>query len=121
MTNLKRDFKGIWIPKELWFSEELSLQEKCFLAEINSLDNGGGCYATNTHFSKVSNLSKNRCTEIIQSLKDKNVISIDYEYDGEEIKKKNFENKKVFWIKNMRRKKCQKWGTRKIEYVLGKG
>lgn len=99
MTNLKRDFKGIWIPKELWFSEELSLQEKCFLAEINSLDNGGGCYATNTHFSKVSNLSKNRCTEIIQSLKDKNVISIDYEYDGEEIKKRILKIKKSFGLK----------------------
>lgn len=99
MTNLKRDFKGIWIPKELWFSEELSLQEKCFLAEINSLDNGDGCYATNTHFSQMSNLAKNRCTEIIQSLKNKDVISIDYEYNGEKIKKRILKIKKSFGLK----------------------
>jgi len=36
---MKRDFKGIWIPKEIWLNENLTLQEKVFLVEIESLDN----------------------------------------------------------------------------------
>jgi len=36
---MERNFKGIWIPKEIWLNEKLSLQEKVFLVEIASLDN----------------------------------------------------------------------------------
>ena len=42
-----RGFKGIWIPKEIWESKEISMQEKVFLAEIHSLDNEQGCIASN--------------------------------------------------------------------------
>ena len=27
----KRDFKGVWIPKEIWLSLDLTLVEKCLL------------------------------------------------------------------------------------------
>ena len=36
MENFKRKFDGIWIPKELWFDQNLTLQEKIFFIEINS-------------------------------------------------------------------------------------
>jgi hypothetical protein len=39
MKNENRDFKGIWIPKEIWLSKDLTLQEKVFYVEIDSLDN----------------------------------------------------------------------------------
>ncbi len=65
---MNRDFKGIWIPKEIWLSEELSLQEKVFLVEINSLDNEDGCFANNEYFSKFFGLSKVRVSEVIGSL-----------------------------------------------------
>lgn len=98
MEENKRDFKGIWIPKELWFEKGLSLQEKCFIAEINSLDNDNGCFASNEHFAKITNLSKNRCTEVIKSLEKKNIISIEYEYENKAIKKRIIKLKKVFGL-----------------------
>ena len=38
MPKPERDFKGIWIPKEIWLSEQLSLVEKVLFVEIHSLD-----------------------------------------------------------------------------------
>ncbi len=78
--NENRKFLGIWIPAELWLSSELSLQEKVFLVEINSLDNENGCYATNDYFSKFFGLSKNRCSEVIKGLESKGLIKIRYTY-----------------------------------------
>ena len=46
MEKPARDFKGIWIPKEIWLSEQLSLMEKVLFVEIHSLDNEDGCYAS---------------------------------------------------------------------------
>lgn len=75
---MQRDFKGIWIPKEIWLSKTLTLQEKMFLVEIDSLDNENGCYASNNHFAEFFNLSKNRCSEVIKSLEKKGYISVEY-------------------------------------------
>ena len=43
MEKPSRDFKGIWIPKEIWESEQLSIMEKVLFVEIHSLDNERGC------------------------------------------------------------------------------
>ena len=75
-----RDFKGVWIPKEIWLSTDLKVMEKLILVEIDSLDNEDGCFASNEHFSKFFSLSKNRCSEIIKSLEKKGYIKIDYIY-----------------------------------------
>lgn len=80
---MDRDFKGIWIPKEIWLAKDLSIQEKVFLVEIDSLDCANGCYASNDYFSDFFGLSKNRCSEIIKSLEKKGKITISYKYkDG---------------------------------------
>ena len=50
--DLPRDFKGIWIPKEIWLHQELSIEEKVLLAEIESLDGEDGCFASNEYFIK---------------------------------------------------------------------
>ena len=47
---MQRKFEGIWIPAELWLNKELTLIEKVFFVEIQSLDNADGCYAKNKHF-----------------------------------------------------------------------
>ncbi|GMQ64189.1 helix-turn-helix domain-containing protein [Vallitalea maricola] len=85
---MERDFKGIWIPKEIWLSSDLTMQERIFLVEIDSLDNSGGCYAKNEHFAKFFGLSKNRCSEIIKSLETKGYITIAYIKDGKQIIKR---------------------------------
>ena len=77
---MERDFKGIWIPKEIWLSKDLNIMEKIMLVEIDSLDNENGCFASNEHFSNFFSLSKNRCSEIIKSLEKKGYIEISYIY-----------------------------------------
>lgn len=72
---MERDFKGIWIPKEIWLSEDLTLQEKVFLVEIDSLDNKEGCYATNQYFAEFFGLSTTRVSLVIKSLVDKGYIT----------------------------------------------
>jgi len=64
----QRAFKGIWIPAEVWVSAEITMQEKLFLVEIDSLDNEDGCYASNQYFSDFFGISKVRVSEVISSL-----------------------------------------------------
>jgi hypothetical protein len=77
---MNRDFKGVWIPKEIWLDKGLTLTEKAFLVEIDSLDNEEGCYATNAYFAEFFDLSACRCSQIINNLKDKGKISIELLY-----------------------------------------
>jgi len=85
---MNRDFKGIWLPKEIWLNKDLTVMEKLFLVEIDSLDNENGCFASNAHFSNFFDLSKARCTQIIKSLESKKMISILIERDGKIISKR---------------------------------
>lgn len=77
---MERAFKGIWIPAEVWLNDELTLLEKVFLVEIDSLDNKDGCFASNDYFAKFFKLSKNRCSEVIKSLEKKGLVNISYIY-----------------------------------------
>ena len=72
---MERDFKGIWIPKEIWLSKDLTIMEKLLLVEISSLDNELGCYAGNAHFSEFFSLSKTRISLIIKALITKGYIT----------------------------------------------
>ncbi len=47
-----RDFKGVWISREIWEDKDLTAVEKCLLAEIDSLDNKDHCYAKNEYFAE---------------------------------------------------------------------
>jgi len=88
--NQTRDFKGVWIPKEIWLSEELNLQEKCLLVEIDSLSSLGQCFATNEHFAKFLGLSKDRISKMISGLKLKNFVEVIliYKKGSKEIEKR---------------------------------
>lgn len=63
-----RDFKGVWIPKEIWLSEKLSAVDKIILAEIDSLDNERHCYASNDYFAKFCGVSEATVKRSIQTL-----------------------------------------------------
>lgn len=88
IAEYNRGFKGVWIPKEVWLDENLTIQEIVFLVEIDSLDRENGCYASNQHFSDFFGLSKSRSSEIIKSLESKGYVHINYVRDGKEIKKR---------------------------------
>lgn len=72
---MKRKFKGIWIPADVWESKELTLQEKVFLVEIDSLNNEKGCYANNNYFAKFFGLSTTRVSLVINSLIKKGYVT----------------------------------------------
>ena len=81
-----RQFKGVWIPKEIWLNEDLSLLEKVILVEIDSLETEEkGCFATNKYFADFFNKSNGRIAQIINELKDKGYLKIDYILEGKEI------------------------------------
>jgi hypothetical protein len=75
MKNNKRKFKGIWIPAEVWESKSLTLQEKVFLVEIDSLNNDNGCYANNNYFAKFFGLSTTRVSLVIGNLINKGFVT----------------------------------------------
>jgi len=87
---MDRDFKGVWIPRQIWLSNDLTLQEKVFIVEINSLNNEQGCYANNSYFADFFNLSKTRVSLVIKSLIDKGYISsqIVYKQGTKQIEKR---------------------------------
>lgn len=67
--NENRDFKGVWIPKEVWLDDRLNALEKVILTEIDSLDQGEkGCYASNEHLAKFCQCSERKVSEAISKL-----------------------------------------------------
>ena len=72
---------GIWIPREIWQNEDLTVTEKLFIVKIDALDGEKGCYASNRYFSEFFKLSKSRCSAVIKNLKDKGYIAINYAYE----------------------------------------
>ena len=76
MEKPSRDFKGIWIPKEIWESNQLSIMEKVLFVEIHSLDNERGCYASNRYFSEFFSVSERQIQTHIASLKNKGFITV---------------------------------------------
>lgn len=88
ISNESRGFRGVWIPKEYWLDPNLKIMEVVFITEIESLDNGKGCYASNKYFSEFFGISKGRCSQIINNLSDKGYIKIDYDREGKQVKKR---------------------------------
>ena len=71
-----RDFKGIWIPREIWLSEDLTIGQKVMLAEIWSLEHPEkGCYASNDYFAGFFRLSERQVSRVINELIEKGYVS----------------------------------------------
>lgn len=81
MSNTERDFKGVWIPKEIWLNENLSMLEKVMYIEIDSLDNENHCFAGNDYFAKFCNCSQSAVTKAIKHLKELGMIE-QISFDG---------------------------------------
>jgi hypothetical protein len=93
---MNRDFKGVWIPKEIWIDTELTWMEKLLLVEINSLDNQEGCYASNQYFADFFNLRTSRISEIVNSLVEKKYITSKLIYEGLQVKMRVLKTSLVF-------------------------
>jgi hypothetical protein len=76
MERMQRDFKGVWIPRDIWLSEELSLMEKVLFVEIHSLDNERGCYASNRYFAEFFGMSPRQIATYVGTLKEKGFVTV---------------------------------------------
>lgn len=66
---MERDFKGIWVPKEIWLDTRLNALDKIILAEIDSLDKGDvGCFASNEYIAQFCQCSASKVSISIQKL-----------------------------------------------------
>ena len=64
----QRDFKGVWIPREIWLDERLNMIEKGILTEIDSLDNENGCSASNEYLADFCQCSETKVSTAIKKL-----------------------------------------------------
>lgn len=72
----QRDFKGIWIPKNVWLDNRLNALDKIILMEIDSLDfEEKGCYASNEYLAEFCQCSLTKVSLTISKL-----IELDYIY-----------------------------------------
>jgi hypothetical protein len=85
---MERDFKGVWIPKEVWLDEKLTWMEKLLLVEIDSLDKEKGCFASNKYFAEFFQLSPSRISELVSQLVSKGYITTFLLYDGKQVKQR---------------------------------
>ena len=83
MDNYKdnRDFKGVWIPKEIWLNEKLTYLDKFIFTEIDSLDNELHCTASNQYIASFIGCSESAVTKSISKLIDLGYISM-INFDG---------------------------------------
>ncbi|MBR2493490.1 MAG: conserved phage C-terminal domain-containing protein [Paludibacteraceae bacterium] len=76
-----RDFKGVWIPKDIWLNENLTMLEKVILIEIDSLDNEEHCIAGNDYLSQFCQCSEWKVSTAIKKLQELGYIEI-VSFDG---------------------------------------
>lgn len=81
MENQDRDFKGVWIPREIWLSDELTFLEKGIFTEISSLDNENHCTAGNEYFANFCKCSESKITKAIKKLQELGMIEV-MSFDG---------------------------------------
>ena len=75
---LQRDFKGVWIPKEVWLDDRLNALEKIILVEIDSLDcEETGCFASNDYIAEFCQCSLTKVSLSIKKLTDLGYVYVE--------------------------------------------
>ena len=83
--------KGLWIPVEILLNKDLSDKEKIILAMILYLsEEKGRCFASNKYIANIVNVTYERVSKIISSLKEKQYIKVKLKYktDSKEIEQR---------------------------------
>lgn len=78
---MNRDFKGVWIPKEIWLDSRLNALDKIILVEIDSLDCEDGCFASNQYLAEFCQCSENKISQSISLLVELGYLEI-VKFDG---------------------------------------
>ena len=83
--------KGFWIPAEILLNKDLSDKEKIILSMILYLsEEKGNCFASNKYIASIVNVTPERVSKIIRSLKDKGYVKVKLKYkiDSKEIEER---------------------------------
>ena len=83
--------KGLWIPAEILLNKDLSDKEKIILSMILYLsEETKSCFTSNKYIASIVNVTANRVSKIISSLKDKRYIKVKLKYktDSKEIEER---------------------------------
>lgn len=83
--------KGLWIPVEVLLNKDLSDKEKIILSMILYLsEETKSCFASNKYIASIINVTANRVSKIISSLKEKEYIKVKLKYktDSKEIEQR---------------------------------
>ena len=85
-----KEFKGIWLPKEVIKNTNLNDKEKMIYAMILSLSKNQECTVTNAYISKIFNITTIQVSRVINSLKKKGFINVNliYKQNSKEIQKR---------------------------------
>lgn len=74
---IEREFKGVWIPAEIWLDERLSLTEKALLAEIDSFSgNGKTFYKSNQTITDEYKVSRSTISRAVKNLRGLGYIKV---------------------------------------------
>ena len=77
ITKNSRDFKGVWIPKEVWLDTDLNALDKIILVEIDSLDSEErGCFASNKYLAEFCQCSESKVSRSISKLTKLGYVSV---------------------------------------------
>jgi hypothetical protein len=78
---MERDFKGVWIPKEVWLDTRLNALDKIILVEIDSLDCGEGCFASNKYLADFCQCSEIKISKSVSLLIELGYLEV-IKFDG---------------------------------------
>ncbi len=75
---MQRDFKGVWISKEIWQDSRLNALDKIILVEIDSLDNEEtGCFASNEYLAEFCQCSERKVRDALAKLKKYGYVTVE--------------------------------------------
>lgn len=85
VNKMSRDFKGIWIPREICLAQGLSAIEKLLWAEIDSLYNEEkkGCFASNEYLADFMGVKERTIRDALCKLRQLQLIE-DVSFNGRE-------------------------------------
>lgn len=117
MADKERDFKGVWIPKEVWLDTRLSSLEKVILTEIDSLDNGDrGCFASNKYIADFCQCGETKVSNAISKLVDLGYLKIQ-SFDGRQRELKSNLTRNAYMLDDFDEATLQKMKGRLTESV----
>ena len=82
-SNSHRDFKGIWIPREIWLNQQLLPLEKCLWGEIHSLHSRKkkGCFASREYLADFFGVSERYIKKMLSHLREMDLVE-DVSFNG---------------------------------------